>query len=292
MTDIGFVPVSVYFGKIMKKLLKTILVCISAIVILGVAQSIALVVGEVATNIGLPSAFEPVIDAILYPLLAYLGLKLLAGKFYKEYGIDKPRFKWYWILTAAILPAGMYLSYIAVGGNWVINDISSISKLVIALWSVLYYGFAAGIVEEMVFRGVIMGTISKNYNKIIAVVAPSVLFGVVHILGTELDVISMIQLVVAGTFVGIMFSLIDIQSESFWNNALVHAVWNMTLIGLWHINIEPDENALATLVINTKNTLISGGDFGIESSVIAIVGYVIVSLVALMLIKKEKEIGE
>lgn len=276
----------------MKKALKTILICILAIIVLTISQSIAIVVGQLIVMIGLPQVVEPIIDSILYPILAFFGLKLVAGKrngfSLKSFRIDKPSIKWYWILTALLLPIIVVFSFFLLNGTWVVNGTSAYNKVVLVLFGVLYYSLAAGIVEEMVFRGIIMGTLEREYNPVVAILMPSILFGAVHIIGNELNVISIAQLVVAGTFVGIMFSLIEYQSGNVWNNAIVHALWNMSTIGICHIGFELDENSLFTLIINTKSTLLSGGDFGIESSLIAIAGYVIISVVAFYMIYKSK----
>ena len=52
---------------------------------------------------------------------------------------------------------------------------------------VFYYGLAAGIVEEVIFRGVILGCLERRWNREIAVLVPSVLFGLVHRIGASLD---------------------------------------------------------------------------------------------------------
>lgn len=280
----------------MKKLLKTLAICVLAIIVLAVAQSIALLVGELMSMIGAPKVLEPIIDAILYPVLAFGGLKLIVGKrnefSLRKYRIEKPKFKWYWIVTALLLPAIVVIAFVMFGGSWVVNNVPVYDKVVIIVFGVLYYSIAAGIVEEMVFRGIIMGTLEQEYNLKVAVLIPSILFGLVHIIGNELSIISTIQLVIAGTFVGIMFSLIEYESGNFWNNAIVHALWNMSTIGLCHIGFEADENSVFTLIINMKSTIVSGGDFGVESSIISVVGYTVVIIFALYLICKSKKIKQ
>lgn len=277
----------------MKKALKTVLICLLAVIVLFLAQEFAVLAGYYAVVAGLPEIAEPVIEAVLYPVFAFLGLKLVAGKkngfSLKSFRIDKPKLKWYWILTAVLLPVAVVLFFVLSGGKWTVNDASAHDKSILLLSGVLYFSLAAGIVEEMVFRGIIMGTLEREYNLIIAILLPSVLFGLVHILGNDLDPASIVQLVVAGTFVGVMFSLIEIESGNFWNNAIVHALWNMSTIGICHIGFEPYEDSLFTLIINTGSPLISGGDFGVESSVISIAGYTIVIIAALCLIRRKPE---
>ena len=88
---------------------------------------------------------------------------------------------------------------------------------------------------------------------------------------------------------GIMFSLIEYQSGNFWNNVLVHAVWNMSTMGICHVGFTADKNSLFTLIITTKSAIISGGgDFGAESSIISIAGYVVVIVIAWLLIRRSR----
>lgn len=274
----------------MKQKVKAVSLCIVAILVLIIAQLVAMTLGAAFTMLGLPECVEVVTDAIAYPILTILGLKLFVEKVFKyslkDFGVKKPQFKWYWIAIGLLLPVFVIGLFQFVDGGWVIYNTDMGNKVVIVFWGVLYYSLAAGIVEEMIFRGVIMGVLKKEFNLPIAIWVPSVLFGLVHIIGNSLDFISMIQLVIAGTFVGVMFSLIGFQSDNFWNNAIMHAFWNMSTIGLCHIGLDVSENSLFTYVINTKSTIISGGDFGIESSVFAIAGYGIVCILALIMIKK------
>lgn len=58
----------------------------------------------------------------------------------------------------------------------------------------------------------------------IAIFLPSIVFGILHIVGSDLDLISIVQLIIAGTLVGILFSLIAIESNIIWNSAIVHGI--------------------------------------------------------------------
>ena len=87
----------------------------------------------------------------------------------------------------------------------------------------------------------------------------------------------------AGTLVGVMFSLIEIESGSFWNNALVHAVWNMVILGILHTDAAPSDSYVFTYVLDSKSMLITGGGFGIEASLIATVAYFVVIVMAAVL---------
>lgn len=267
----------------MKKFLKTISVCLAGMIILVIAQLIGMGIGGL-----MPEIIGGIIASILYPVLAYLGIKLFCKKLLKteisEIGIKKFRLNPVWIITAIALPLVVDTALILTGGEW--HTLES-NKLNTAVTGICLYSIAGGIVEEMVFRGLIMGIIRKNYSIKSAVIVPSVLFGMAHLANGKLDFISAVQLIIAGTAVGIMFSLIMLNGNNFWNNALTHAIWNMSTLGLMHIGTEKYDSAVFTFVLNSKNRLITGGDFGIEASVISIAGYIIVSIIAFAMIKKK-----
>ena len=193
------------------------------------------------------------------------------------------------MIAAVLMPMIVLILSVITGGHWKINLFGTETTLEIITSAIVFYGLAAGIVEEVVFRGVIMGCLERRFHIWIAVIIPSILFGVVHIIGNELDFLSVIQLLIAGSIVGILFSLVAYESNSIWNNAMIHAVWNMVIIGgILHIGSEADGNSILNFVLKNKSFLISGGDFGIEASVISILAYLIFIILAIVLLKKKE----
>ena len=171
-----------------------------------------------------------------------------------------------WILIAILLPLlvkGSYLLFFQ--GAYVSSHMNGKQIFRTLSAGIMFTGIAAGFVEEMVFRGVILNLLRKKWNRKVAVIVPSVLFGMVHILGMDFSIGSCLQVLVAGTMAGIMFSMIAIESGSVWNSGIVHAIWNIVMIG-------------GGLAIGQK--AVTGGEFGMEASVISLVGYIIVTGVA------------
>ena len=80
---------------------------------------------------------------------------------------------------------------------------------------------------------------------------------------------------------GIMFSMIAIESDSVWNSGIVHAIWNIIMIGGGlAIGQKADQFSVMTYVLDAKSFAVTGGEFGMEASVISLVGYIIVTCVA------------
>ena len=116
-----------------------------------------------------------------------------------------------------------------------------------------------------------------------AIIVPSMLFGIVHVMGRPMDVGSFVQMVVAVSLVGILLSLITLETGNIWNAALIHAMWNMIIIGdVIAIGPEASETAWASFVLNSHSFLVTGGDFGIEASLMAIVPIGLFTVLALL----------
>ena len=196
-----------------------------------------------------------------------------------------------WILIAVLLPFVIKGSYLLIfngkyvssnmNGNQIFNTLSA---------GVAFTGIAAGFVEEIVFRGVILNALKKRWNIKVAVIVPSMLFGIVHVLGQDFSIGSCLLVIITGTMVGVMFSMIAIESGSVWNSGIVHAIWNVVIIGGGlAIGEKIDKYSVMTYVLDSKAFAITGGEFGIESSVISLIGYIIVAGIAFVMIKSSRK---
>lgn len=273
--------------------LQAIIGILFSIVILVIAQLLAFSISEIPLRLGIPSSLCNIIAGILYVALTLFGVNILSNKVLKvsllELRIPKFSLKGIWVIAAVLMPMIVLILSVITGGHWKINLFGTETTLEIITSAIVFYGLAAGVVEEVVFRGVIMGCLERRFHIWIAVIIPSILFGVVHIIGNELDFLSVIQLLIAGSIVGILFSLVAYESNSIWNNAMIHAVWNMVIIGgILHIGSEADGNSILNFVLKNKSFLISGGDFGIEASVISILAYLIFIILSVVLLKKKE----
>ncbi len=277
----------------MKKTGKMILSIILSILVLVVAQVLAQILGSVLVLVKIPAYIANAAAGILYIIIAYFLLKLMCKKIIKddirEYNIPAFKIEIKWVIAAILLPITVTLFYILfVPGSFEQNVLDMTSKLNLLSAGIFFTGFGAGIVEEMVFRGILMGAIEKRFNKTVAIIVPSVLFGLVHILGMGFDLLSCTLVIVAGTMVGVMFSLIASSTKSVWNSAIVHAIWNIVIIGgILGIGTEFDEHYLFSYVLESKSFLLTGGEFGIESSIVAVVGYMVVCGIAWLGSKKK-----
>lgn len=268
----------------------------AAIIVLVISQILAQLLASVFLVLQVPEGVCNIIAGMLYVGLTFGILKVFAEKVMKqelsELGIPGFSLKGRWILMAFLLPVAVKGSYILLfSGEYISSGMGKEQIFQILSAGIFFTGIAAGFVEEMIFRGVILNLLKKRWNVKVAVLIPSILFGVVHILGMDFSVGSCLLIVLAGTMVGIMFSLIAIESGSVWNSGIVHALWNILIIGGGlAIGETADEYAVMTYVLHTKAFAVTGGEFGIESSVIALIGYMVVAMIAYIMIRKERRV--
>ncbi len=195
-----------------------------------------------------------------------------------------------WILCAILLPvlvSGWFLLFVP--GKFSHNVLPRpqfMERIAIAVFATC---IAAGITEEMVFRGFVMRLIEARGGRIWAVLIPSVAFAAFHLLGVQPKFLDIAQLMIAGTSVGVMFSLICYQSDSIWSGAVVHGIWNLIVIGgILDIGTNPSGTSIFTYTIATDSQLLTGGSFGIEASLPAVVGYWAVIAMALLLSRRKR----
>lgn len=268
---------------------------VAAIITLVISQISAQLLASAFVLLKVPAGICNIIAGILYIGITFMLLKILVEKMFQlklsDFGIPRFFIKGKWFLTALLLPIvikGCYLLFIP--GEYVSSEMNKEQVFQTLSAGIFFTGIAAGFVEEMVFRGIILHFIEKAWNRNVAIIVPSVLFGFVHILGMDFSVLNCLLVILAGTMVGIMFSMIAIESNSVWNSGIVHAIWNIVIIGGGlSVGEKADAASIMTYVLNTKSFAITGGAFGMESSVIALMGYLIVTMIAFLMMRKAHE---
>ena len=166
---------------------KTIVGALGAILILVISQILA---GGIASGLIMLKVSDwigNIVAGILYIGFSYLFLKLFAEKILKinleSLGIPRFHINLKWIIVAFILPFMVTGIYLLFPGEFVNTNMDKAQVASTVCAGILFTGIAAGFVEEMVFRGFILNLLKNRWNKAVAIWVPSVLFGIVHILG-------------------------------------------------------------------------------------------------------------
>jgi len=233
------------------------------------------------------------VAAVAYPAAALAGLWALCrtmGGSLAAFRITRVRLSPVWCVSAVLMPALVCGIYLLLPGHWAAAAGRMDAGLIVTS-SILYAGIAAGIVEEAVFRGVLMTALERRWGRAAAVLAPSVLFGALHALDGGMDLTSRVLVVSAGTMVGVLFSLVAVETGSIWSGALMHGVWNSVVYGVLHIGPEADQWALFSRVPESGSVWLTGGEFGVEASAVAVAAYVAFTVLAVVRVRQKRAAG-
>lgn len=188
-----------------------------------------------------------------------------------------------WFFTSLLLPVSVSLFYLLAVDGELIKNTRVENEIYTIIYAVFITGISAGIVEEFIFRGLIMKIIEKYWCKTAAILLPALCFGIFHLLNIEAwNLIEAMQLVIASTMVGVMFGLITYKSNSIWASAVVHGFWNIIIIG-GILEIGSPQygmriDSIWQYRLKSQSLLLTGGQYGIEASFPSIVGYIVVNL--------------
>lgn len=209
------------------------------------------------------------LSALSYIGVSLLSLYLLTSKLchlsFKEVRINLAVPHWSCLLISLLMPVTVQLLLHLLGGRSYLDDN--------LYWTIIMGGLAAPIVEELFFRGFIMRLLELRYSRTIAILLPSFVFAAIHLLNGALNPLTALQLLLAGTLVGILFSLATYLTGSILNSIAIHAVWNLIM----------------GTVLFKQQSFLFGGKYGAEISPLAILAYVLASAIIFYLFKKKSE---
>ena len=142
---------------------------VAAIVILIIAQLAAQLAASALNLIKIPDGICNIIAGIFYVGLTYVILKIYIEKVIRlpisDFGMPVFHIKRKWILIAILLPLlvkGSYLLFFQ--GAYVSSHMNGKQIFRTLSAGIMFTGIAAGFVEEMVFRGVILNLLRKKWN--------------------------------------------------------------------------------------------------------------------------------
>lgn len=170
--------------------------------------------------------------------------------------------------TGILVGAGLYTActlLLMVMGIYKIDGLNPVSYLLPALALPL----SSGIFEELLFRGVLFRIVEEWLGSWISLVVSSLVFGLVHLMNPAATVMGAVSISVEA---GVLLAAAYMLTRRLWMSMGFHIAWNYTQSGVFSGIVSGGyvEPGLIKPVIDGP-TLLTGGGFGVESSVIAFV---------------------
>lgn len=231
--------------------------------------------------------FFRILSSIVLTLyLFYQYAKRILHRDMSFFRVTIPKVKLVDVALSILLPGIVILSYITLGKSSISEDLT-VTAVVSILMPALVRALKAGILEEVLFRAFILKLVETKWNKYVAIFVPSFIFSLVHIPSMKtFSYMGLLLLLISGTSVGVMFSLMTYKNNSIWGSVLLHSIWNFSMINhVFYFAADKNSDAIVSLSLSSKNVLLTGGDFGVESSIFAIVAYSLIIVIILWLDK-------
>jgi uncharacterized protein len=127
--------------------------------------------------------------------------------------------------------------------------------------------FSVAVLEEILFRALLFRLLEKWLGSWLALLASALLFGLAHLLNPNADVVTTLQLVV----LSLIFTAAFLYSRRMWLCIGMHWGWNFVQGGLFSVAVSGMEAKGLFQSVMSGPAWLTGGDFGVEGSVITTV---------------------
>ena len=129
-------------------------------------------------------------------------------------------------------------------------------------------GFFSGVVEEIIFRGILFRYFEQKSGSLTAIIGSSILFGIGHLLSPGANIFTVLASVIEA---GFFFSIIYIITRSLWWVIGTHAAWNFVQSIILGIPVSGNFNE--GLIVSQANgpDILSGGSYGLEASIVTFI---------------------
>ena len=198
----------------------------------------------------------------------------------------------FWIFASLLVRSLVVLFYFVSDKAIIVQNNFDLHHTIHFLIRIVFIsGLCAGIVEEILFRGILLGYLEKKYGLVSALIISSLLFGVPHLLNIDVFSISLIiQVTVFITLYGIIMSMIVYYTDNIWNSISIHIFWNVITSLIINQGEEIESNFV--LQMKEKSLFWNGSDYGLEVSIVGLMGFSIFGFLVLILKKRNsKKIG-
>lgn len=136
-------------------------------------------------------------------------------------------------------------------------------------WSMLALAIVSGTFEEVLFRGVLLRHLEQLTGTWIALLITSALFGAGHIFNPDATWFAALAIAVEA---GLLLGAAYLFTRRLWLAIGIHAAWNFTQGWVFSVPVSGGEAPLGLLITRRIGPdWLTGGDFGLEASAVAMV---------------------
>ncbi len=132
---------------------------------------------------------------------------------------------------------------------------------------VLALSIISGVSEELIFRGIVFRIIEESLGSVVALAISALIFGALHLANPNASLVAGLAIAIEA---GILLGLAYMLTRRLWLAMGLHFAWNFVQGGVFGVAVSG--NVVEGLLESTLTgpALLSGGAFGAEASVFAV----------------------
>ncbi|ROO51933.1 hypothetical protein EDC02_6825 [Micromonospora sp. Llam0] len=147
---------------------------------------------------------------------------------------------------------------------------------------------AVAVAEELLFRGVLFRIIEERTGTWIALALTGVVFGAIHLVNPDATLWGATAIAIEA---GFMLAACYAATRNLWIPIGLHFGWNFAAGGIFSVVVSGNGESKGLLEASTSGPVaLSGGDFGPESSLYAVLAGAVLTVVFLWLAKRRGHI--
>src|SRR5664280_123314 len=218
--------------------------------------------------------YVPVVFELIPAVAAYVLVVMVLER--RQPAIEYAPRRWGGLIPGLAL--GAILCLVVTGIIWLLGGMTFVGVDPNPPWlsRLISLGLVAGVAEEIVLRGVLFRYVESLLGTWASVAISAVIFGGLHLSNENATLTGAVAIALEA---GVMFAVLYALTRSLWVVVGVHAGWNlMQGLGLGIVVSGSSDTGMGFLVSNpTGPEFVSGGGFGIEASVVSVVGWLLVA---------------
>lgn len=184
------------------------------------------------------------------------------GKHFWAFGLDFDKTAMHNIALAFALAMTFVVLFLI--SSFVLFEVRIASFGIPILYLLLYHVFVA-FIEEIFLRGIILQSLVDKIGFAGAALSTSVIFATLHIWNPGIDVLSLINITIAGLVLSFMY----FKTKTLWMSITFHYFWNVGLALFLGVNLSGYRAESSLIIISeVPKNFFWGGHFGPESGLI------------------------
>lgn len=222
----------------------------------------------------------------LFPAILLLIFYYSLIKFYEKREVEELRIRSLGksFSTGFFIGALLQFSVILIiylNSSYLVQEFRSVKFIFISALIAL----PTAVFEEILFRGILYRIMEEKLGTIVALISSSLIFGFMHILNPGSSIFSSLAISIEA---GFLLGMAYVYTRNLWFPIGIHYAWNFFQSGIFGVPTSGSVSNKSFIIANINGSeLLTGGSFGPEASVQAVVLCAIVA--SILMFKSSKQ---